>query len=1045
MLFGFLVTQSLKNRLLVLAIAAALVVLGAFATTRLPVDVFPDLNKPTVTIMTEAEGLAPQEVEQLVTFPIETEMNGLPGVTRVRSVSGVGLSIVYVEFDWNTEIFRNRQQVAEKLSLVRARLPQGAVPQMGPVSSIMGQILLIAVTGESVSPMELREVADWTLRPRLLTIPGVAQVIPIGGEVRQYRVAPNPTAMRALGVSYDQMERALAQFGSNSPGGFTEQYSREFLIRNVGRTTSLDDLRSLVVANVNGRAILLRQVAEVDFAARVKRGEAGYMGKPAVIVSVEKQPGVDTVRLTRAVEQALKDAAPGLPQGVKADQILFRQANFIETSIRNVEKVLLEAILVVAIVLFAFLLNVRTTAISLVAIPVSILVTAIVFWFAGLSINTMTLGGLAIAIGELVDDAVVDVENIFRRLRENREKGEPRSTFDVVVSASQEVRSGIVYATAIIILVFVPLFALSGIEGRLFAPLGQAYILSILASLIVSITLTPVLAYYLLPGLKRLDEKESWLVTRLKRVNSRALSFAFDHTRMMMGAIAVAVIVAGIGAFMMPRAFLPPFNEGTFTINMVFNPGISLGESNRVGLIAERLLLEVPEVKAVGRRTGRAELDEHAEGVHSSEIEVDIRTGGRPKAEILADLRERLSMLPVSVNVGQPISHRLDHMLSGVRAEIALKIFGEDLDGLRTIAENMRQRLSGIPGLVDLQVEKQTRIPQLEVRIDYQRAALYGLQPAQITEQLERLSNGRVVSRIIDGPRRYEVVLRLQEAQRTTSGLADLLIESPAGWIPIRQVADVRETDGPNQILRENSARRIVVLANTDGRTDMSRIVAAIRAETDALRLPPGTFFALEGTFQAQEEASMRIGALSLLSLAMVFALLYSRYRSAVFALIIMGSVPLALIGSVAALWLAGQPLSVASMIGFITLAGIATRNGILKVSHYINLAILEDVRFGRDLVVRGSLERMTPVLMTALSAGFALIPLMIDPSAPGKEILHPVAVTIFGGLVSATLLDALVTPALFLKYGRKPLERLMQTAKIERASAPEAVSAQSY
>ena len=495
MLFGFLVTQSLKNRLLVLAIAAALVVLGAFATTRLPVDVFPDLNKPTVTIMTEAEGLAPQEVEQLVTFPIETEMNGLPGVTRVRSVSGVGLSIVYVEFDWNTEIFRNRQQVAEKLSLVRARLPQGAVPQMGPVSSIMGQILLIAVTGESVSPMELREVADWTLRPRLLTIPGVAQVIPIGGEVRQYRVAPNPTAMRALGVSYDQMERALAQFGSNSPGGFTEQYSREFLIRNVGRTTSLDDLRSLVVANVNGRAILLRQVAEVDFAARVKRGEAGYMGKPAVIVSVEKQPGVDTVRLTRAVEQALKDAAPGLPQGVKADQILFRQANFIETSIRNVEKVLLEAILVVAIVLFAFLLNVRTTAISLVAIPVSILVTAIVFWFAGLSINTMTLGGLAIAIGELVDDAVVDVENIFRRLRENREKGEPRSTFDVVVSASQEVRSGIVYATAIIILVFVPLFALSGIEGRLFAPLGQAYILSILASLIVSITLTPVLAY----------------------------------------------------------------------------------------------------------------------------------------------------------------------------------------------------------------------------------------------------------------------------------------------------------------------------------------------------------------------------------------------------------------------------------------------------------------------------------------------------------------------------------------------------------------------
>ncbi len=1045
MLFGLLVTQSLRNRLLVLAIAAALVVLGVFATMRLPVDVFPDLNRPTVTIMTEAEGLAPPEVEQLVTFPIETEMNGLPGVTRVRSVSGVGLSIVYVEFDWGTEIFRNRQQVAEKLTIVRGRLPTDVVPQMGPVSSIMGQILLIAVTGDNVSPMDLRDVADWTLRPRLLNIPGVAQVIPIGGEVRQYRVAPNPAAMRALRVSYDQLERALAQFGANTAGGFTDQYSREFLIRNVGRTRSLEDLRSLVVATVDNRAIQLRQVAEVDFAARLKRGEAGYMGKPAVIVSVEKQPGVDTVRLTRAVEQALQDAAPGLPPGVSANEILFRQANFIETSVRNVEKVLLEAIFVVAIVLFVFLLNTRTTAISLAAIPVSILVTAIVFWLAGLSINTMTLGGLAIAIGELVDDAVVDVENIFRRLRENREQGEPRSNFEVVVSASQEVRSGIVYATAIIILVFVPLFALSGIEGRLFAPLGQAYILSILASLIVSITLTPVLAYYLLPGLKRLDHEEGWLVRRLKAINLRALSWALAHTRLLMGLVTAAVLFAGAAAFMLPRAFLPPFNEGTFTINMAFNPGISLAESNRVGLIAERLMLDVPEVKAVGRRTGRAELDEHAEGVHSSEVEVDLKVGGRPKAAIVADLRERLSLLPVSINVGQPISHRLDHMLSGVRAEIALKIFGDDLDTLRAVAEQMRERMAGIAGLVDLQVEKQTRIPQLDIRIDYQRAALFGLQPAQVTEQLERLSNGRVVSRIIDGPRRYDVVLRLHDSQRTTSGLADLLIESPAGWIPLRQVADVRETDGPNQILRENGARRIVVLANTDGRADMTRIVSAIRAEIASAKTPQGVFMSLEGTFQAQEEASLRIGLLSLLSLAMVFALLYSRYRSALFALIIMGSVPLALIGSVAALWLAGQPLSVASMIGFITLTGIATRNGILKMSHYINLAIHENMPFGRDLVVRGSLERMTPVLMTALSAGFALIPLMIDPSAPGKEILHPVAVTIFGGLVSATLLDAVLTPALFLRYGRKPLERLVEAARTESAASVHAPQAHSY
>lgn len=1034
-MFTFLVTQSLRNRLLVLAFAVVLVILGAFTAARLPVDVFPDLNKPAVTIMTEAEGLAPQEVEQLVTYPIETQMNGLPGVTRVRSVSGVGLSITYVEFDWGTEIYRNRQQVSERLIAARSQLPANIIPQMGPVSSIMGQILLIAVSSDTASAMEMRDVADWTLRPRLLTIPGVAQVIPIGGEVRQYRVSPNPAALRALGVTFEQIERALAQFGANTGGGFSDQYSREYLIRNIGRTTRIEDLQSLVIANAGGRPVYLHQLATVDFGARVKRGEAGFMGKPAVVVSVEKQPGVDTVRLTAEVEAALKELAPGLPAGIRADQLLFRQSTFIETSIKNVEKVLLEAVVVVAIVLFAFLLNIRTTAISLTAIPVSILTTAVIFYFAGISINTMTLGGLAIAIGELVDDAVVDVENIFRRLRENRELGNPRSTFDVVVAASQEVRSGIVYATMVIVLVFVPLFALSGIEGRLFAPLGQAYIISILASLVVSITLTPVMAYYLLPGLKRLEHRDSWLVRKLKHANRIALEKAFHHARLLMSIATLAVIAAAISATYLPRSFLPPFNEGTFTISMLFNPGISLAESHRVGLIAERLILEIPEVKSVGRRTGRAELDEHAEGVHSSEIDVDLKSGGRTKIELVADMRARLAALPVAVNVGQPISHRLDHMLSGVRAQIALKIYGEDLDTLRSLAENARARLAQIPGIADLQVEKQVRIPQLEIRVDYQRAALFGLQPAQITEQLERLSNGRIVSKIIDGYRRYDVVLRLQEGQRTTAGLADLLLESPAGWIPVRQVADIRETEGPNQILRENSRRRIVVFANTDGKADMAEVVAAIRRDVAATRLPEGYFASLEGTFQAQEDASRRIALLSLLSFAMVFALLYSRYRSVLFALIIMGSVPLALIGSVLALWLAGQPLSVASMIGFITLTGIATRNGILKISHYINLAIHEDMPFGRDLVMRGSLERLTPVLMTALSAGVALVPLLIGADAPGKEILHPVAVTIFGGLISATLLDTFLTPVLFLRYGRAPLERLLAGARATKSA----------
>ena len=865
-------------------------------------------------------------------------------------------------------------------------------------------------------------------------MPGVAQVIPIGGEVRQYRVAPNPAAMRMLGVGIEQVERALAQFGGNTGGGFTDQYNREFLIRNIGQTRSLDDLASIPVATVAGQSILLRQIADVSFAARVKRGDAGFQGRSAVVVSVEKQPGVDTVRLTRQIEAAVRDISAALPGGIKADQILFRQATFIETAIGNVRKVLVEAIVVVAIVLFAFLLNLRTTAISLAAIPVSILATAIVFHWIDLSINTMTLGGIAIAIGELVDDAVVDVENIFRRLRENREKGDKRSVFDVVLSASQEVRSGIVYATLTIVLVFVPLFALSGIEGRLFAPLGQAYIVAILASLLVSITLTPVMAYWMLPGLKRLDAREGWLVRMLKRANRRLLEIAFRFPYLLMGGAIAGVAVAGMFAAQLPRAFLPQFNEGTLTVNLLFQPGISLAESHRVGLIAERLAMEVPEVALVGRRTGRAELDEHAEGVHSSELEIALKQGGRVKNEVVADIRARLSVLPVATNFGQPISHRLDHMLSGVRAQLALKIYGEDLDTLRAIAEEFRGKFAGVPGIVDLQVERQVRIPQLEIVVDYRRAALYGLQPAAITEQLERLSNGRVVSRIVDGNRRFDLVLRLQDERRTTQGLGDLLIQTPVGWVPVRQLADIVETDGPNQILRENGKRRVVVLANADGAADMAAIVANIRRIVAAEPLPAGFLASLEGTFQAQEDSMRTIGLLSLLSLAMVFAVLYSRYRSAIFVAIVMSSLPLALIGSVAALWIAGQSLSVASMVGFVTLTGIATRNGILKISHYINIAIHEGVPFGPDLVMRGSLDRLTPVLMTAISAGVALLPLMVDAHAPGKEILYPVAITIFGGLITATILDTFLTPTLFLRFGAKPLARLVREAHAQRA-----------
>lgn len=1031
-MFSFLVNESLKNRLFVLVAASIVIVYGGLSLGDLPIDVFPDLNKPVISLITEAEGIAPEEVEQIVTFPIETAMNGMPGVTRVRSVSSAGLSIVFVEFDWGTDIYLNRQLVSERLALVREQLPRDIAPQMGPISSIMGEIMLVAMTGGGKSPMVVRELADWVVRPRLLTIPGVSQVISIGGEIRQYRVSPNLSAMNLLDISMEATEQAIADFSDNTGGGFVDQSSREYLIRNIGRTTRLRDLRNIVVGFRADQPILLRQIAAVDFAPRVKRGDAGFMGKPAVILSIQKQPGTDTVKLTRRIEAALDDLGKVLPEGVSASNILFKQADFIENSVYNVERVLVEAAAVVTVVLFVFLLNVRTTVISLIAIPLSILITALVFRWFGLSINTMTLGGLAIAIGTLVDDAVVYVENIYRRLRQNRDRDDPRSEIEVISSASLEVRSGILYATIIIILVFVPLFALSGIEGKLFAPLGVAYIVSILASLFIAITVTPVLTYFLLR--RGLAERDTPVVRGLKRVNKRVLVGAMARPAV---PIMVAVVSFGFAVFVawnLPRSFLPPFNEGTLIINLLLNPGVSLKESNRIGMLAEQLLTKVPEVRNVGRRTGRAELDEHAAGVHSSEIDVDLATSERGREDILRDVRARLAALPAVVNVGQPISHRLDHMLSGIRAQIAIKIFGDDLDTLRGIAGDLKDQLSRVPGLVDLQLEKQVRIPQVQVRIDYDRAAFYGITPGSATEILETLVNGRNVSHIIDGSRRFDVVLRLADADRTTEGLGNILVETSAGRVPLRKFAEVRESDGPNQVLRENMRRRIVVLSNTDG-SDMTRIIAAIRETIAGMRFPSGYFTELEGTFRAQEEGGAVIAGLSLVSLFMIFLVLYNRYRSAVLALIIMGNVPLALIGSVAALSIVGQPLSLASMVGFITLTGISTRNGILKVSQYINIAMHENEPFGQDLIIRGSQERLTPVLMTALAAGFALIPLLIGADAPGKEILHPVAVVIFGGLISATLLDAVLTPVLFNIFGARPLRRLLDQAEAGQGS----------
>ncbi|KFI06784.1 efflux RND transporter permease subunit [Massilia sp. BSC265] len=1027
-MFNTIVSFSLRNRLFVLAAALLLMAYGAYTASRTPVDVFPDLNKPVVTVLTEAGGMAPEEVEQLVSFPIETSLNGMPGVTRVRSVSGVGLSIVYAEFDWGTDVYRNRQLVSERLGLVKEQLPGDISPMMGPVSSIMGEIMLIALPIDvaRTDPMKAREYADFVLRPRLLSIPGVSQVIPIGGEVRQLRVQPDTARMAQFGVSLEQVLTALRGFAANTSGGFIDLNNREYLIRNLGRTTRLEDIKGLSVAYRNGMPVLLEQVASVAYAPAFKRGDAGMNGKPAVIVSVQKQPAGDTVRLTRDIEGALAELKQGLPAGISQPVVLFRQANFIEAGVGNVVEALRDGAILVAIVLFAFLLSARTTLISLVAIPLSLAVTALAFHLLGQSINVMTLGGLAIAIGELVDDAVVDVENILRRLKERDKTGPTVQTvLETIWHASVEVRSGIVYATVIVVLVFIPLFALPGIEGRLFAPLGIAYIASILASMLVSMTVTPVLSYYLLPKMKRLQRGDSPIVRRLKAWDTAALGWSLPRIHFVLGSAVVVVLLAAASVPFFPRAFLPAFNEGSLVMGMTFTPGTSLAEANRMGALAETLVAQVPEVSKVGRRTGRAELDEHAEGVHSSEFEIDLKPSERDREAVMASIRSQLVSIPAAVAIGQPISHRLDHLLSGVRAQVAVKIYGDDIDTLRGLAEGLRSRLDGVPGLVDLSVERQVLIPQVKVRVDYRKAAQHGLAAGEVLQALQSLSEGTRVTQVIDGARRYDLVVRLADADRSPQDLGRVMLGSPAGQVSLSSIATVEEGDGPNQIGRENGRRRIVVYANTDG-SNMSHIIEDVRQAVAQTRLPGGYFVSVEGQFQAQEQSQRLIAALALASLVMIFLVLYSRYRSSALALVIMANIPFALVGSVIAMWIADVSLSVASMVGFITLAGIATRNGILKISHYINLCKFEGERFGWPMIVRGSIERLTPVLMTALVAAFALTPLLLAADAPGKEILHPVAVVIFGGLVSSTLLDSLLTPLIFWKVGRRPLERLL-------------------
>ncbi|MDQ3001892.1 MAG: efflux RND transporter permease subunit [Fibrobacterota bacterium] len=1023
---------SLRNRLLVVALSALLLVYGTYVLTKLPVDVFPDLNRPTVTIQAEAAGLSPEEIEALVVYPMETALNGATGVERVRSVSAPGLGLVFVEFGWNTDIYIDRQIVAEKLQGIREALPDGVNPTLGPISSIMGEIMLVSVSGDSLSPMELRTLADWTIKPRLLSIPGVSQVIAIGGDLKQYHVLVNPDKLRQNGVTLHEVESAVKETNTSSSGGFLIQDYTESVVRNLGRLQSLDDLKSTVVAFRDGQSITLDQVADIGYGTPQKRGTAGTNAKPAVILTIKKQPGASTIELTGKIDLALAELQKGLPKGVTVNPRLFRQSVFIETAIENVEHALRDGSILVIVVLFLFLLNFRTTFITLTAIPLSILITALVFRFFDISINTMTLGGLAVAIGELVDDAIVDVENVFRRLKENRHKANPEPYLHVIYKASSEVRNSIVFATLIVVLVFIPLFSLGGIEGRIFAPLGIAYIISILASLVVSLTVTPALCAYLLPKARFLQkEADSALVRFMKKWNRKILLEPTLGRPWLALGLAFLLLVAALASFpFLGKEFLPPFNEGTATINILSPPGTSLAESDRIGTIGEKLVLKVPEVVSTGRRTGRAEEDDHAEGVHYSEIDVDLKPSNRDREEILADIRNNLAQIPgVAVSIGQPISHRIDHLLSGIRAQVAVKVYGDDLLLLREKAAQIEKELEGIPGVVDLSVEKQVLVPQVEVLLNREELKRFGLKTGEVTELIQTALSGEKVSEVLEDQKRFALVVLLNEESRANlESIGELLIDVPGGeQIPLNMVATVQPSMGPNQILRENVRRRIVIQCNTSGR-DLGSVVQDIQKTIhEKVELPSGYFIEYGGQFESQQQASRKIGFLSIFSLIGMALALYMHFRSVNLVGLILLNIPFALIGAVLAIWLTTKTFSIGSLVGFVTLCGISSRNGIMMISHYLHLLREEGETWSREMVIRGALERLVPVLMTALTAALALVPLMWSPGEPGKEILYPVAVVIFGGLVSSTLMNMALMPTLFWNFSRKSVNRLLE------------------
>lgn len=1016
-----IIYYSLHNRLVILVCALLLMIWGTYTAFNTDVDVFPDLNAPTVVIMTEANGMAPEEVERLVTFPVETAVNGAMDVRRVRSSSTTGFSVVWVEFDWGTDIYRARQIVSEKLAVLGESLPGNVgKPTLGPQSSILGEMMILGLTADSTSLLDLRTIADWTIRPRLLSTGGVAQVAVIGGDIKEYQILLDPARMKHYGVGLNEVLDVCRNMNRNANGGVLYEFDNEYIIRGVLSTSKAEEIAQGVVKTVNEYPVTLGDIATVKIGGKSpKLGTASERTKPAVLITVTKQPDTSTEKLTEKLDEIVVDLRKNLPADVHVSTDIFRQSHFIDNSINNVKKSLFEGSFFVVIVLFLFLMNIRTTVISLVALPLSLLVSIIVLHYMGLTINTMSLGGMAIAIGSLVDDAIVDVENVYKRIRENRllPPDQQRSTLEVVYDASREVRMPILNSTLIIVVSFVPLFFLSGMEGRMLVPLGIAFIVALFASTVVALTLTPVLCSYLLnrkaTGMKEL--REAWIARKLKVVYKRALEFALAYQKWVLGTTIALFVVALVIFFHLGRSFLPPFNEGSFTINVSSLPGISLDESDQIGRRAEALLLQVPEIKTVARKTGRAELDEHALGVNVSEIEAPFELQDRSRDEVMNDVRKKLSTISgANIEIGQPISHRIDAMLSGTEANIAIKLFGTDLNLMFTVGNQIKAAIQTIPGLVDLKVEQQIERPQLTITPKRELLAKYGIPLPEFEEYINVMLGGEAVSQVYDDGKSFDLTVKISDASRATmDDISNLMIDAAGQKVPLSYVADIRSVTGPNTINRENVQRKIVISANVSER-DLRSVVNEIQDRVEAnIRLPEGYHIEYGGQFESEAAASRTLLLTSLMSLLVIFMLLYNEFKDVKESGVILLNLPLALIGGVIILWLTSGEISIPAIIGFISLFGIATRNGMLLISHYTHL---RGEGMGlRESVIQGSLDRLNPILMTALSSALALIPLALNGDLPGNEIQSPMATVILGGLLTSTFLNGFIIPIVYL------------------------------